>query len=423
MSYLGLNKLGKIYLGTTEIAKVYLGTNLVYSSSSSNMLPYDAEIEYLQASGTQYINTGINGQSVTRFIVQGVCAPDGRNNTQLLGGTAQGAGTFFGARFTGGARWYCMANGNGLGDPTHRSTIDATIVSTSSQTGTLADLVSGTTSNFTSFSSGSWQFPNENLLLFGGYSTRRSPNARCYSLKIYTSSGLVRDFIPVRVGTTGYMYDRVNGELFGNSGSGSFTLGNDITYTALDYIKFTGSQWILTDYYPNPKTHLMIDMQFEANGNAGVGNGGNQWIGCYNNTVGNFSANFGAQGGQYGQIFYWFENPYVSAIWSGNYGNDVYNRSTFTYLNNKVTFQGINTNTETKTTTQDGYLMIGINQRFTTIFNRHNLKIFSMKIYEDNVLLHEYYPKQRNNDGVNGLYDIVTDTFITSQTETNLVGE
>ena len=281
---------------------------------------------------------------------------------------------------------------------------DGTSYSIGSSVGTISD----TMPLFARLWNGSYQYSN---------------GVRIHSFKWYESETLVLDLIPVRVGTTGYMYDRVNGELFGNSGSGSFTLGNDITYTALDYIKFTGSQWILTDYYPNPKTHLMIDMQFEANGNAGVGNGGNQWIGCYNNTVGNFSANFGAQGGQYGQIFYWFENPYVSAIWSGNYGNDVYNRSTFTYLNNKVTFQGINTNTETKTTTQDGYLMIGINQRLTTIFNRHNLKIFSMKIYEDNVLLHEYYPKQRNNDGVNGLYDIVTDTFITSQTETNLVGE
>lgn len=220
-----------MYLGDTAIAKAYLGDDLVFDGigGTTPVLPYDAEIEYLQASGTQYIDTDINGQSVTRFIVQGVCAPDGNNNTQLLGGTAQGAGTFFGTRVMSGGtpRWYCMANGNGLGDPTHTSTIDATIVSTSSQTGTLTDLVSGTTSNFTSFSSGSWGFPNENLLIFGGYSTRRSPNARCYSLQIYTSSGLVRDFIPVRVGQVGYMYDRVSGELFGNNGTGSFTLGND----------------------------------------------------------------------------------------------------------------------------------------------------------------------------------------------------
>lgn len=230
MSYIGTNKVGKMYLGSTAIGKAYLGDDLVFDGigGTTPVLPYDAEIEYLQASGTQYIDTGINGQAVTRFVVNGYCYANNGNNTQLLGGTAQGAGTFFGAR-TNGTRtnWYCMYNGTGLGDPTHKSTIDATINSTSNQTGTLTDLVSGTTSNFTSFSSGSWGFPNENLLIFGGYSTRRSPNARCYSLQIYTSSGLVRDFIPVRVGQVGYMYDKVSGQLFGNSGTGSFTLGND----------------------------------------------------------------------------------------------------------------------------------------------------------------------------------------------------
>jgi hypothetical protein len=38
---------------------------------------------------------------------------------------------------------------------------------------------------------------------------------------------MLRDFIPVRKGTTGYMYDKVSGQLFGNSGSGNFILGPD----------------------------------------------------------------------------------------------------------------------------------------------------------------------------------------------------
>lgn len=230
MSYIGTNKVGKMYLGETAIGKAYLGSDLVYDSSGGGttpVLPYDTEIEYLQSSGTQYIDTGINGQSVTRFVVNGYCNVNGSNNAQLLGGNEQGASTFFGARVTTVTHWYCTNSSGGLGDPAHTSTIDATIVSTSSQTGTLTDLTNNTTYNFTSFGSSSWSFPNSNLLLFGGYSTRRSHNARCYSLQIYTSSGLVRDFIPVRIGTTGYMYDRISGTLLGNAGTGSFTLGND----------------------------------------------------------------------------------------------------------------------------------------------------------------------------------------------------
>ena len=191
-------------------------------------LPYDAEIEYLQSSGTQYIDTGINGQSVTRFVIQGYCYVNGSNNTQLLGGTEQSTSTFFGARvISNSSNWYCYDGSNSLGNPEHNSIIDATINSVSSQTGTLTDLTNNTSYQFTSFNYASWAFSNSNLLIFGGYSSRRSPNARCYALKIYTSSGLVRDFIPVRVGQVGYMYDKVSGTLLDNGGSGSFTLGND----------------------------------------------------------------------------------------------------------------------------------------------------------------------------------------------------
>ena len=44
---------------------------------------------------------------------------------------------------------------------------------------------------------------------------------------IYKTS--VLDMIPVRVGQVGYMYDRVSKTLFGNSGTGSFTLRPDVT--------------------------------------------------------------------------------------------------------------------------------------------------------------------------------------------------
>lgn len=64
-------------------------------------------------------------------------------------------------------------------------------------------------------------------------------NMRLYSLKIYLNGVLVRDFIPVRVGTTGAMYDRLgtggmnpdgsartDGFYF-NRGTGAFIIGPD----------------------------------------------------------------------------------------------------------------------------------------------------------------------------------------------------
>ena len=50
---------------------------------------------------------------------------------------------------------------------------------------------------------------------------------RIYGCQIISNNEIVRDYIPVRIGQTGYMYDRVSGELFGNSGTGDFILGPD----------------------------------------------------------------------------------------------------------------------------------------------------------------------------------------------------
>ena len=52
---------------------------------------------------------------------------------------------------------------------------------------------------------------------------------KLYSFKMLNQNNvLLIDLIPVRKNGIGYMYDRVSGQLFGNSGTGQFILGNDI---------------------------------------------------------------------------------------------------------------------------------------------------------------------------------------------------
>lgn len=70
------------------------------------------------------------------------------------------------------------------------------------------------------FSTGAFQ-------LFGAYNSG-FPNM-IYGCRLYDSSSiLVRDFIPMRVGTVGYMLDLVSGKLFENKGTGNFVLGPDV---------------------------------------------------------------------------------------------------------------------------------------------------------------------------------------------------
>ena len=51
---------------------------------------------------------------------------------------------------------------------------------------------------------------------------------RFYMFYMSDGDNVLLDLIPVRKGTIGYMYDKVSGQLFGNAGTGSFILGNDI---------------------------------------------------------------------------------------------------------------------------------------------------------------------------------------------------
>ena len=68
--------------------------------------------------------------------------------------------------------------------------------------------------------------------LYAGYNGAgnvfRYSKVTIYYLKIYGNEELIADFIPVRIGQVGYMYDKVSGQLFGNSGTGEFILGPDV---------------------------------------------------------------------------------------------------------------------------------------------------------------------------------------------------
>jgi hypothetical protein len=234
MSYIGTNKLGTMYLGDTKIAKAYLGSDLVYSSSVTPPLPYDSEIEYLQSSGTQYIDTGI---SITNDFKCEIKAQYTQNNENFdtLCGCYDTNPTRYGVAIglqntTSGGKLYTEIGHavDGVGSNTTQTATATNLHTYTSQltSGTLSLKIDGNTSS-TTFRG---VYPSIDLFLFARNRSGAAGNqasAKIYYCKIWNGGNLVFDAIPVRVGTTGYMYDKVSGQLFGNAGSGSFTLGND----------------------------------------------------------------------------------------------------------------------------------------------------------------------------------------------------
>lgn len=64
---------------------------------------------------------------------------------------------------------------------------------------------------------------------FSNVSEIRYGKYRLSYLKIYENDVLVRDYVPVSLNGVGYMYDRINDQLYGNEGSGDFILGPEIS--------------------------------------------------------------------------------------------------------------------------------------------------------------------------------------------------
>lgn len=243
MSYIGTNKVGKMYLGSTAIGKAYLGNDLVYDSSGGGttpVLPYDAEIEYLQSTGTQYIDTGIT-QTTRNFEV--------RMRFQWTGSTASQFESFFAymassPHITPRSGFHKYQSYWMFGTNVTTSTgvaVDNNIHNlfwTSNATTQKEELYIDDTKigEGTTASTG---ISGNIITFFLGCRNRNGSTDNPASVKIMSlnykkftddaHTTLINEwnFVPYRVGQVGYMYDKVSGQLFGNSGSGSFTLGND----------------------------------------------------------------------------------------------------------------------------------------------------------------------------------------------------
>lgn len=219
MIKLSTSDMAKAFVGSTEVSKVYLGSDLVYTKE---VLPYDAQVEYLQSSNTgggntrQTILLGISGNA--QFEVTAQSTVTSSSSQVLLGGTTGGkVATWFGVSPNG--KW---GSGSSSGEYVD---IDGTTKATANLTFS-SKTVSGTVNGLSFSRTGSDNFSN--WALFATDNGNYGFTGRVYACKAYKNGSLVLDLIPVRVGQVGYMYNKVNGDLLGNSRYGSFTIGPDV---------------------------------------------------------------------------------------------------------------------------------------------------------------------------------------------------
>ena len=195
-------------------------------------LPYDAEIECLESTGAQYIDTGVEVQYITtpsRQVAK-MAFTSGGATRQLCG-----ANGFLYMGRNGNQYEVCNNNVAVVDSSFHEFDMTARIGSN------LAYSFDGV--SYTGQMLSYYQQHRFAVYVFAiggrdGAAASFFCNARIASYQLYLDSVLVRDFIPVRVGSgssaVGYLYDRANPDggplgngLYPNAGTGAFVIGPD----------------------------------------------------------------------------------------------------------------------------------------------------------------------------------------------------
>ena len=185
--------------------------------------PYDSKVEYIATNADAYIDLGIRCNAATDAIFVDFQATTEVKQARLFARNATNSpcqiyvNGSLGYGFRQGSSWAAVPVGSTVGLNRHTWLCDYY---------NKVNVVDGVSYNMSAASTGTG---TSNWFLVGPYTSNNRFKGRIYAAKIYRSGELIMDLIPVRVGTTAYMYDKIGKSLLGNAGTNAFTYGNDIT--------------------------------------------------------------------------------------------------------------------------------------------------------------------------------------------------
>ena len=219
----------------TSAKQVYLG---VRRGAPTPPLPYDAEVEYLESTGTQWINTGYETKGVGITIDVVASKTTSATNEMAIAGRAASSG--FELYFANGlARIWTVSFDipSAAGISANNAYHIVAETASNSQSITVDGVVDSRTGSVAGAAG---------LSPIALFAHRQTYNlvGRIYSCKIYDGATLVRDFTPVRFTneqnqSDGAMYDRVSGALFRNAGTGEFRFGTDIAWGGCKWLGYS----------------------------------------------------------------------------------------------------------------------------------------------------------------------------------------
>lgn len=217
------------------------------------VLPYKCELEYIQSTGTQYIDTKFKPNQDTRVVAKIILPVEGETNYAFGGRTEFKSNDFsFGVSASGG----CYMHNYGT-----VCEYFSTAANTSESFVIDCNKTVGTIKNYTTTHSASTFTSPVSMALFGvnNNGTISYGKSTAFFYQIYDNDTLVRDYIPVLdLNGIPCLYDKVNDEFYYNAGTGSFlhpasspTVKSITTSGSYDSATYHGDYWGAIDQSGN----------------------------------------------------------------------------------------------------------------------------------------------------------------------------
>ena len=367
------------------------------------------QIDYIQSTGVQYIDTGFTANQDTKIEV--------KYNSQI---TREGDAFVFGSRESFNApgiavcpnfegQYFAQYNHvYATTGPTYTTNIDNTIIFDKNKYYMNGIL-------YYTFDYANFTTPGS-MILFACRSTNQGGiickgELKMYYCRIWDNGVLIRDFIPVirKADQKPGLYDLVEHKFYTNKGAGEFDITginvNDelpFGYERRAYIESNGTQYIDTEFKPNSDTK--VDMFIK--GCSAMAYYFGAWNVSYNNgafAVGN-DGDTGVYTGYDGQ--------------GGSEGDIISDAQHVITQNKNITLiDGVARRTLNYTSFNVNYnLYLFAQNRAGTAFipaDQTKIQCSGCKIYDNDVLVRDLIPCYRIKDNEVGLYDMVNAKFYT----------
>lgn len=432
--------------GTTSALQVYIPNGSIdayaplsigglhhkgFSSGFDTTLSEYNVVEYVESTGTQYIDTGLIMEKSTTMRMEISAQLTSNGNWAGVNGYMQHQ-----ASLGGGSKGLFVVDYNGN---THIENVYFNNTLKYTQDWTSA--YSGAKNKVAVIGMGN----AENTWWTNISANRYAQVGKWYYIKVYRSGTLVRDYVPCVRNSDGVagLYDKVENKFYTNSGTGSFGSGAATgvlveEYQRVEYIENSGTQYINTGYYwtsDNVRAVLSANVTTHNQGESLFGNeeyiGRDRYFALIPHNSGGTMKIFSLDRNLI-EFTYPLSTDMILDVSASTKGSDK-------YVNLAITSNGSTKNYGGKATTggsvitNPNNLKTGVGEIY--LFANHNsgagavtggtpnrvgnqivgkMKVYSFKMYDNNILVRDFVPVVRSRDGVAGMYDMVGHKFYTN---------